>query len=88
MDRRKFLMNAGQLSAGALMMGYGFNAGAQSRRIVTLGGFFVVNLFLAVIFLEFASSQVRVPPTAPHRPARSHRRHRLSVRPCTRSTHT
>ncbi|MFL2546740.1 MAG: amidohydrolase family protein [Candidatus Rariloculaceae bacterium] len=39
MDRRKFLMNAGQLSAGALMMGYGFNAGAQSRRIVTLGGF-------------------------------------------------
>ena len=30
--------------------------------MVVLGGFFVVNLFLAVIFLEFGASQARLPP--------------------------
>jgi aminocarboxymuconate-semialdehyde decarboxylase len=39
MDRRKFLATAGELTAGVMMMGSALNAVAQSRRIVTLGGF-------------------------------------------------
>ncbi|MFL2554419.1 MAG: hypothetical protein ACJ0S4_06970 [Candidatus Rariloculaceae bacterium] len=39
MDRRRFITTAGQLSAGAMVIGSPLSAVAQSRRIVTLGGF-------------------------------------------------
>lgn len=39
MNRRSFLTTAAQLSTGAMLTGSVFNAAAQSRRIVTLGGF-------------------------------------------------
>ncbi len=39
MDRRRFITTAGQLSASAMVIGLPLSAVAQSRRIVTLGGF-------------------------------------------------